>query len=219
MMPVAAAKQGAPHRFAMMKPTNITNITLQDGWPAGEHPEALWKFLIMNDNATLMITTKQSMFQSDGKFLALPPVSRLEGNDDVMTDPIQVKPQDALQASWRLVERPNGKTAFQHVPSGRFLCYDSQHDKLSTCVGKNCKAESADFDIWPKIVGIPMLKLESSQLLNPDGSQPRPVSKKEPNPLYSKTNQSKPAAPKQKASIPWYLRKNSSKNDGIAPAK
>merc|ERR1719160_627918 len=39
LMSVAAAKQGKPHRFATMKPASNNKPVLQDGWPAGDHPE------------------------------------------------------------------------------------------------------------------------------------------------------------------------------------
>lgn len=204
LMAVAATKQGMPHRFMTMNASNVSQKvpTLQNGWPAGEHPEAVWKFLLMNDNATVLITTKQGQLQSSGLFLALPPAP-WKGDD--MIAPIQVKPEDAMQASWRLVERPNSKTAFQHITSGRFLCYDSDADGLSTCASEHCKANSVDFEVWPKIAGIPMLKSEMLKLPGSDSSASLNVSKEEPASLYPKKGNS-PPVPKQKTSKPWYLR-------------
>lgn len=203
LMSIGAAKKGIPHRFVTMKPATNNTPTLQDGWPAGEHPEALWKFLLMNDNATLLIATKQGKFQEDGHFLSLPPAPWQE---DLMIAPIQVKPKDALQASWRLLERPRSRTALQHIPSGRFLCYDSNADGLSTCAGKYCGVDSADFEIWPRIVGVPTFRSVGAQLPEPRSSHPRTVSKADPTPWYLKKGKAKPV-PKKDANIPWYLRK------------
>lgn len=182
LMPTAAAKPGSPHRFVAMNATRKAPA-LQDGWPAGEHPAALWKFLVMNDNATFLIATKQGQLQSDGYFLALPPAPWQE---NLMIAPIQVKPEDALQASWRLVERPLSRTAFQHISSGRFLCYDSKTDGLSTCASKYCEANVVDFEIWPKIVGMPMLTSEAVKLPGAKSSSSRTADKKEPASLYPK---------------------------------
>jgi hypothetical protein len=207
LMPIAASKQGVPHRFVTMKPASNNTPALQDGWPAGDHPEALWKFMLLNDNATLLIATKQGSFQNDGHFLALPPAPWQE---DLMIAPIQVTPKDALQASWRLFERPRSRSAFQHVPSGRFLCYDSKTDGLSTCAGKHCEVDSADFEIWPRVVGIPTFRSNATQLPEaavPASSHPRPASGKDPTPWYLKKGKSKPV-PKKNQSVPWYLRKN-----------
>jgi hypothetical protein len=201
-MASAAAKPGMPHRFVTMNASK-TAPTLQNGWPAGEHPEAVWKFLLMNDNATVLITTKQGQLASSGLFMALPPAP---WQADHMIAPIQVKPEDALQASWRLVERPMSKTAFQHITSGRFLCYDSKGDGLSTCAKEHCEANSVDFEVWPKIAGIPMLSSEMFKLPGSDSSAAPSVSKEDPASLYPKKSDS-PPVPKQKTSKPWYLKK------------
>jgi len=203
LMPVAAAKKGIPHRFVTMKPATNNTPTLQDGWPPGDHPEALWKFLLTNDNSTLLIATKQGKFQEDGHFLSLPPAPLEE---DAKVAPIQVKPENALEASWRLFERPRSRTAFQHVPSGRFLCYDWKTDGLSTCAGKYCDVDSADFEVWPRLVGMPIFRSEAEQLPGPRSSHPKVVSRNDPTPWYLKKGKSKPVK-KQNSTIPWYLRK------------
>lgn len=202
LMSLGAAKKGIPHRFVTMKPATNNTPTLQDGWPAGEHPEALWKFLLMNDNSTVLIATKQGKFQEDGHFLALPPAPWQE---DIKIEPIQVKPEHALQASWRLFERPRSRTAFQHVPSGRFLCYDLKTDSLSTCAGKYCDVDSADFEVWPRIVGLPTFRSETSQLPEPPSSHPKTISQQDPTPWYMKKGKSEEK--EEKSSIPWYLRR------------
>lgn len=203
LMSIGAAKRGIPHRFVTMEPATNNTPTLQDGWPAGEHPKALWKFLLMNDNSTFLIATKQGKFQKDGHFLSLPPAPWQE---DELISPIQVKPKDALQASWRMYERPRSRAALQHVPSGRFLCYDIKEDALSTCKAEYCGVDSADFEVWPRMVGIPTFRdadLSSSYL---PSSHPGLGGKKDPTPWYMKKPKSKPVS-KKNASIPWYLRK------------
>jgi len=212
LMSLGAAIKGTPHRFATMKPAGKDGPTLQDGWPAGEHPEALWKFLLMADNATIMIATKQGNFQKDGHFLSLPPAP---WGEDVMIAPIQVKPQDALQASWRLFDRPRSRTALQHIPSGRFLCYDGKTDAMSTCQGKYCAVDSADFEVWPRLVGVPTFRSAEAQL--PPSSHPRETGSSNSSganssdsaPWYLKKGKGKKEEPvsKHNATVPWYLRK------------
>lgn len=197
LMAIAAAKPGRAHRFAMMNATKKAPM-LQDSWPAGEHPEAIWKFLLMNDNATFLIATRQG--KRGGQFLALPAAPWQE---DLMIAPIQVKPEDALQASWQLVERPQSRAAFQHVSSGRFLCYDSKADGLSTCASKHCEANSVDFEIWPRLVGIPMLPSETSKLPGSNSSGPHNASKTDPASLYPMNNSKAITKPDTKK--PWYL--------------
>jgi hypothetical protein len=201
-MPIAAAKRSIPHRFVTMTPATNHTPTLQDGWPPGDHPEALWKFLLMNDNSTVLLATKQGKFQEDGNFLSLPPAP---WEEDAKIAPIQVKPENALQASWRLFDRPRSRTAFQHVASGRFLCYDFEADGLSTCAGQYCDVDSADFEVWPRIVGLPTFISETAQLPEPPSSHPKPA-KPDPSPWYLKKGKSKKVK-KQDSTVPWYLRK------------
>jgi len=204
LMAIAAAKQGSPHRFVSMNASKNAPM-LQDGWPEGEHPEAVWKFLIMSDNSSFLIATRQGQLKSDGRFLALP---QAPWQDDLMIAPIQVKPEDALQASWRLVERPLSRAAFQHISSGRFLCYDGKTDGLSTCASEHCEADAVDFEIYPRISGIPMLSSEMTKLPS-NSSRPQTVSKKGPASLHPNKDNSKPL-PKNdtvNTSTPWYMDK------------
>jgi len=200
LMPIAAAKPGEGHRFVTMKnATNHSTPRLQDGWPNGTQPESIWKFLIMNDNATILITTKQGVLKNEGQFLALPPAP---WQKNMKIDPIWVKPQDALQASWRVVERPRARTAVQHVSSGRFLCYDDEKDALSTCAETNCKAGTTDFEVYPKLAGLYDTLKSKTPKLPKDGTGTK------------KSWESSDPVKEKNTSIPWYLRKNNSQARG-----
>lgn len=141
------------HSYLTMKVENEGGPHLVDGWPSGPNEdEAMWSFLIQHDGETVQITTKKSRYWNDRWFLSLPPPPWDVGS---LLTPIAAQPYDALEAAWHLVQRPEGTVSFKHLWSGRYLCYDPKDHALSSCFGHMCDSYSTDFDIWPKLIGVP----------------------------------------------------------------
>merc|ERR1719321_398780 len=130
------------HKFLAMPTDNGSGPYLVSGWPAAENAEALWDFLVQPDNASVLIATKWGRDHWHGRFLDLNETSGL-------FEPVQRQPYDALQASWNLVVLPRSRLAFRHTRTGLYLRLEK--GKLSTCASPDCPAQTADFDVWPRI--------------------------------------------------------------------
>lgn len=147
------------HYFMQMPADGSTSPHVARGYPKGDEPDALWSVLMQPDNRTVMITTKLNRFQTNpahvahGFFLDVAPAPWGEGSEFV--EAVQARPENVLQASWRIFKRPKKRVSFQHVLSGRFLCFAETEERLSTCNEKYGKSDEVgsertmDFDIWP----------------------------------------------------------------------
>jgi len=157
--------------------------TLVEGWPKGpDEDEAMWSLLMQHDGSTVQITTKKSRYWKDGWFLSLPPPP---WDVSSLLTPIADQPYTSQEAAWHLVQRQNGAVAFLHLWSGRYLCYDRASKKLSSCGGAMCDKYSTDFDIWPRLVGVPFGAENATQ--TPKAREELKVKPEPPNPFSSET--------------------------------
>lgn len=131
-----------PHKFVAMATDASSGPYLVSGWPDNANAEAMWDFLVQPDNVSVLIATKWGRDHWHGRFLDL---NETSGS----FEPVQRQPYDALQASWNLIVLPRSRLAFRHTRTGLYLRLEK--GKLATCASPDCPAQSADFDVWPRI--------------------------------------------------------------------
>jgi len=144
-----------PNYFLTMPADGETKPSVIKGYPKDENAEAHWSFLMLPDNATVLITTKMNRYQTDpihtafGAYLDMPSPP---WNGSLLA-PIQARPKNVLEAAWRIVQKPQSRVALMHVWSERYLSFDEETGQLSSCVAKNCDTKSIEFNFWPNIEG------------------------------------------------------------------